>query len=230
MKKRSRRYREIKQKILENKRYSLAESWNFLHNNNQEKVKNIKVSFSLNWANQKNVLKTKVILPHAISPKNKIVVIKEDLPTNIVDSLAGNNQVELLTITELRQRIEEKKKSQWGFSKVLVHPNNESKIKTGEKLLGPKGLYPTKKNGWLTENILEEVKKFQQGEQEIKTDKGGNIHVVIGNDKFSSEQLEENYNKIYNKIVELRPVGWKGDFLKNITLSTTMGPGLKVLL
>jgi len=73
--------------------------------------------------------------------------------------------------------------------------------------LGPKGIYPTKKNGSLTENILEEIKRFQQGEAEIKNDKGGNIHAVIGNSDFSSEQLEENYKILYNKITDLRPVG-----------------------
>jgi large subunit ribosomal protein L1 len=76
-----------------------------------------------------------------------------------------------------------------------------------QKILGPKGIYPTKKNGSVTENVLEEIKKFQQGEIEIKTDKGGNIQLVIGSSEFSSEQLKENYRLAYNKIVELKTVG-----------------------
>ena len=82
----------------------------------------------------------------------------------------------------------------------------------------------------LTENVLEAVSNFQQGEQEIRTDKGGNIHAVVGSSDFNHQQLEENYKTLYNKIMELKPAGWKRDFLKNITLSTTMGPGLKVIL
>ncbi|MEG7978385.1 MAG: ribosomal L1 domain-containing protein [Mollicutes bacterium UO1] len=90
---------------------------------------------------------------------------------------------------------------------MLAYPTSETKIKPLEKILGSKGIYPTKKNGSLTENLLEEVEKFQQGEVEVKTDKGGNIHVVIGSSDFSSEQLEENYRVLYNKITGLRPVG-----------------------
>jgi len=77
--------------------------------------------------------------------------------------------------------------------------------------------------------VLGEIEKIQQGEVEVKTDKGGNIHAVVGRSDFNSEQLEENYKILYNKITDLRPVGWKGDFFKSITLSTTMGPGLKIL-
>jgi len=89
----------------------------------------------------------------------------------------------------------------------LAHSTNEEAIKPLQKLLGPKGIYPTKKNGLLTENILGEIEKFQQGETEIRTDKGGNIHTVIGNSDFSPTQLEENYKIIYSKITELKPVG-----------------------
>jgi large subunit ribosomal protein L1 len=76
-----------------------------------------------------------------------------------------------------------------------------------ERILGPKGAYPTKKNGLLTENILEEVNKFSQGEREIKTDKGGNIHMVLGKNDFSLGALEENYKNLYNKITSLKPKG-----------------------
>jgi large subunit ribosomal protein L1 len=229
--KRSRRYREIKEKITLDKHYSLSESLKFLQDNNQEKnLKNIKASFSLSWVNQKNTLKSKVILPNPISPKDKLAIIKDDLPIEIADKLQGNKDIELLSIVELRQRVEGKKKSQWGFFRLLGHPHNEVKIKSLEKILGPKGIYPNKKNGLLTENILAEVEKFFQGERELKTDKGGNIHALVGETDFSFEQLEENYKVLYNRIISLRPIGWKGDFLKNITLSTTMGPGLKILL
>ncbi|CAG8638007.1 3068_t:CDS:2 [Ambispora gerdemannii] len=217
MKKHSRRYRAIKEHVPNNKHYSVAESLNFLQNNNREKLKNIKASFSLNWANQKNILKSKIILPHPLPPKGKLAIIKEDLPTDIVSNLTKNEQVELLTVAEVRQKTEKKKKS------------HETKLKTLEKILAPKGAFPNKKNGSLTENILTEVEKFQQGEKEIKTDKGGNIHAVIGSSDFSRKQLEANFKTIYDTIINLQPVGGKGEVLKNITISTTMGPGLKIL-
>jgi len=75
--KHSRRYREIKEKIPNNKLYNLAEAIEFLKNNNPEKLKNIKASFSLHWVNQKMVLKTKLTLPHTIEKERKVAVIKE---------------------------------------------------------------------------------------------------------------------------------------------------------
>jgi large subunit ribosomal protein L1 len=153
------------------------------------------------------VLKTKLIFPHAVKKERKIAVIKEQLPESVLESCREIKEVELLTVAEVRQKVDSKKKPQWGFTKVLASSANEEAIKPLQKLLGPKGIYPTKKNGSLTENILEEIKKFQQGESEIKTDKGGNIHVVIGSIDFSPEQLEENYKMTYSKIVELCPVG-----------------------
>lgn len=226
--KNSRRYQEIKNKIPNNKHYNLIEALDFLRNNNPEKLKSIKASFSLHWANQKNLLKTKLTLPNLVKKEKKIAIIKEELPENILNECQGIKEVELLNLSEVRQRVT-KKRAQWGFDKLLVHSASEEIIKPLQKLLGPKGMYPSKKNGSVTENILEEIKKLQQGEIEIKTDKGGNIQLVIGSSEFSSEQLKENYKIAYNKITELKTIGWKGEFLKNITLSTSMGPGLRIL-
>jgi len=236
--KRSRRYRKIKEQILSGKTYSVSEGLKFLQEHNkQEKLKNIEVSFALNWTKQKskNIPKNKITLPHPLPPHGKLAIIKENLPEQLINNLQENKNIELLTISELQSRVKRedgkiKRKKQWGFVKLLTHPESEGKIKPFEKLLGPKGVYPTKKNGLLTENILEEVNKFCQGEREIKTDKGGNIHTLLGKSDFSLGELEANYKNLYNKITTLKPSGWKGNFFRTITLSTTMSPGLKVLL
>jgi len=118
--KHSRRYREIKEKIPNNKLYNLTEAIEFLKNNNPEKLKNIKASFSLHWVNQKMVLKTKLTLPHIIEEERKVAVIKEGLPEDILEKCKKTKEVELLTITEVRQKVESKKKSQWGFTKLIL--------------------------------------------------------------------------------------------------------------
>ncbi|MDR1670360.1 MAG: hypothetical protein LBR43_01365 [Spiroplasmataceae bacterium] len=224
----SRRYREIKEKVSNNKHYNSSEALEFLRNNNPEKLKSIKVSFSLNWVNQKNVLKTKLTLPHLIKKTKKIAIIREELPENILKSCQEIDGVELLNLSDIRQKVE-KKRSQWGFEKIMAHSASEEIIKPLQKILGSKGVYPTKKNGSVTENLLEEIKKFQQGEMELKTDKSGNIHMIIGSSDFNPDQLKENYKLVHNKVLELKTIGWKGEFLRNITLSTAMGPGLRIL-
>ncbi|CAI2178779.1 17870_t:CDS:2, partial [Funneliformis geosporum] len=210
--KHSRRYQEIKEKIPNNKYYNVLEAIEFLRNNNPEKLKNIKVCFALNQSKRKTItaLRSKIILPHPISPKGKIAVVKDDLPVEMTNDLTKIKAVELLSVEEL-----------------VVHPQNEKKFRVPEKL-PPKlfGLIARKVS--LTENVLEAVNNFQQGEQEIKTDRGGNIHAVIGSSAFNQQQLEENYKSLYKKITGLKPVGWKKDFLKNITLSTTMAIKFKI--
>jgi ribosomal protein L1 len=108
--KHSRRYREIKEKISHNKHYNSSEAIDFLQNNNPEKLKNIKVSFSLYRINQKTVLKTKLKLPYPVKKEEKIAIIKEELPEDILKTCQENKEVELLTVEELTQKTIEKGK------------------------------------------------------------------------------------------------------------------------
>src|SRR4051812_16091219 len=103
----SRRYQKVKAKISSNKHYSLPESLDFLQNNNPEKLKNIKASFTLNLSRQKTAtpLKGKIVLPYPVLQERKIAVIQENLPASIMNALQKNKQVELLTIQEIHQRI-----------------------------------------------------------------------------------------------------------------------------
>lgn len=107
--KNSRRYQEIKKKIPNNKHYNLIEALDFLRNNNPEKLKSIKASFSLHWANQKNLLKTKLTLPNLVKKEKKIAVIKEELPEDVLKSCQEIKEVELLNLSDIRQRIAKKR-------------------------------------------------------------------------------------------------------------------------
>lgn len=101
------RYQKVKTEITPYKLYSLPESLSFLQDNNLEKLKNIKVSFTLNWKTQKQktLLQTKIILPYYSPLKGKVAVVKDDLPAEAANRLAKNKAVELLSAEELNQRI-----------------------------------------------------------------------------------------------------------------------------
>jgi large subunit ribosomal protein L1 len=220
MSKHSKRYREISQKIEPNKPYSLAEALNFLQENNQEKSKNIEMAVSLHWNDKKVPLRSQLILPHPIKRQEKIIIIGEDLPP----ALQNEEGIELVSAEKISQSIEKEKKA-----KVLAHTSYQDKIKPLAKILGPKGLFPNSKNGTLTDDLEKAVKEIQAGRTEIKTDKQGNIHLLLGKTLFSSEQLKKNYETVYEVILSLKPTGWKGDYIRSSTLSTMMGPGIRVL-
>jgi len=91
--------------------------------------------------------------------------------------------------------------------KVLAHTSYQDKIKPLAKILGPKGLFPNSKNGTLTDDLEKAVREIQAGRSEIKTDKQGNIHLLLGKTMFSLEQLKKNYEVVYKNILTLKPTG-----------------------
>lgn len=218
-KKHSKRYREISQKIEPNKRYSLTEALNFLQENSQEKSKNIEMAVSLHWNEKKLPLRSQLVLPYPVKKQEKVVIIGEELPS----ALQNKEEIELVSIESISQLVEKEKKI-----KVLAHISYQDKIKPLAKILGPKGLFPNSKNNTLTNDLEKAVKEIQAGRIEIKTDRQGNIHLLLGKTSFSLEQLEKNYKSAYGTIVSLKPTSWKGDYIRSSTLSTTMGPGIRV--
>ena len=195
--KHSKRYREVSQKIEPGKRYLLVDALKFLQENNSEKSKNIEMAISLHWNEKKTPLRSQLILPHPIKKQEKIIVIGEELPLTLQDK----EEIELVSVEKISQLVNKEKKL-----KVLAHISYQDKIKPLAKILGPKGLFPNSKNGTLTDDLEKAVKEIQAGKTEIKTDKLGNIHILLGKTSFSSEQLAKNYESIRKTILSLRPI------------------------
>ena len=96
------------------------------------------------------------------------------------------------------------------------------------KLLGPKGLMPNPKTGTVTMDVAKAIDEIKKGKVEYRVDKDGNINVLFGKVSFTEEALVENFKALYDRILKARPVTVKGTYLKGVTVSTTMGPGIKV--
>ena len=96
------------------------------------------------------------------------------------------------------------------------------------KVLGPKGLMPNPKLGTVTTNVAEAISNIKKGMVEYKNDSYGNLHVSIGKLSFKEKELEENLRAIVAEIIKNKPTGVKGTFIKNVSLSSTMGPGIKL--
>ena len=96
------------------------------------------------------------------------------------------------------------------------------------RLLGPKGLMPNPKTGTVSMDIAKAVQEIKAGKVEYRVDKEGNLSVSIGRVSFDTTKLEENYKTIYDTLLKVKPATVKGAYMRTITLSTTMGPGVKV--
>ena len=96
------------------------------------------------------------------------------------------------------------------------------------KILGPKGLMPNPKSGTVTMDVTKAVNEIKAGKVEYRLDKTNIIHVAIGKKSFGAEKLLDNFNVIFDAIVKAKPAAAKGQYIKSVSVSSTMGPGLKV--
>ncbi len=114
------------------------------------------------------------------------------------------------------------------FDVIVATPDMMGELGRLGRVLGPKGLMPNPKTGTVSMNIGEAVKQIKAGKVEYRPDKVGNIHMTIGKVSFGAEKLHENLKAVYDVIIKSRPSTVKGTYVKNVTVSSTMGPGVKV--
>ena len=114
------------------------------------------------------------------------------------------------------------------FDIIVATPDMMGQLGKLGKLLGPKGLMPNPKTGTVTMDVAKAIDEIKKGKVEYRVDKDGNINVLFGKVSFTEEALVENFKALYDRILKARPVTVKGAYLKGVTVSTTMGPGIKV--
>ena len=114
------------------------------------------------------------------------------------------------------------------FDRVIASPDMMGKLGRIGRVLGPRGLMPNPKLGTVTPDVAKAVSEQKAGKVEYRTEKNGIIHVPIGKKSFEEAKIRENLNAIVNAIVKAKPAAAKGTYLKTLTISTTMGPGIKI--
>ena len=114
------------------------------------------------------------------------------------------------------------------FDVIVATPDMMGELGRLGRVLGPKGLMPNPKTGTVTMNVANAVKEIKAGKVEYRCDKTGQIQCLLGKVSFGAEKLAENFKTIYSVLVKSRPTTVKGTYVKNIAVSTTMGPGVKV--
>ena len=164
-----------------------------------------------------------VILPHGTGKKLRIAVFcKGELEQKAKDTGAdfvGSNDL-----------IEKVSKGFLDFDVVIATPDMMRDLSKLGKILGPRGLMPTPKAGTVTMDVERAIKEVKAGKVEFKSDKQGGIHIGVGKRSFTSKQLLENANHLIDAINHAKPTSVKINLIKNLAVSTSMGPGLRVSL
>jgi large subunit ribosomal protein L1 len=115
-----------------------------------------------------------------------------------------------------------------GFDRVIATPDMMGVVGRLGKVLGPRGLMPNPKLGTVTADVKNAVKNAKAGEVQFRVEKAGIVHAGIGKASFSAEALQENVKAFVDAIMKAKPTGAKGTYIKKISLSSTMGPGIKI--
>jgi large subunit ribosomal protein L1 len=166
-------------------------------------------------------LRGATVLPHGTGKTRKVLVIASGAKAEEAKAAGADFVGEA-------DMIEEINKGWFGFDVMIATPDKMALLGKLGRVLGPKGLMPNPKTGTVTMDIEKAVKDVKNGKVEYRTDKTGNIALPIGKVSFGAEKLAENFNTIYDVIMKLRPATVKGAYVKNISVSATMGPGIKV--
>ncbi|MBR5207751.1 MAG: 50S ribosomal protein L1 [Erysipelotrichaceae bacterium] len=218
------KYAEALKQIDKNRSYSAEEAVALAKNTNIAKFDaSVEVSFNLNvdprHADQQ--IRGAMVLPHGTGRTQKVLVItkgaKEQEAKDAGADFVGGKEM-----------LDEIKGGWFGFDVIVATPDMMGELGKLGKVLGPKGLMPNPKTGTVTMNIANAVNEIKKGKVTYRTDKEGNINCLIGKCSFTEEQLVENYKALYATLLKARPAAVKGTYMKSITLSTTMGPGIKV--
>jgi large subunit ribosomal protein L1 len=163
-----------------------------------------------------------VALPHGIGKTVRVAVFAKG---DAAEAAKGAG-ADLVGADELAQQI---KAGTMNFDVALATPDMMGVVGPLGRILGPRGLMPSPRSGTVTTDIVGAVKEFKAGKIEFRNDKGGNVAAPVGKLNFTEEQLVENITAFLNHLRSLKPAAAKGAYIKTVTISATMSPGIRVL-
>ncbi len=164
-----------------------------------------------------------IVLPHGIGKSQRVVVFAQGENVAIAEE-AGADEVG-------GKELADKIKGGWlDFDVTIATPDMMGVVGPLGRVLGPRGLMPSPKAGTVTQDVGKAVNEYKAGKVEFRVDAGSNVHCVVGKLSFDEQKLRENVEALLNFIESLRPTAAKGVYIRNIALSATMSPGVKVTL
>ena len=223
--KKSKRNIENLKKVEKNKLYSLEEAIKLVKETSNSKFDStLEVAMNLNLDVKKadQQLRGAVVLPNGTGKSKKILVLaKADKAKEAVSAGA-----EYVGDTDMIDKIA--KENWFDFDVIIATPDMMPALGKIGKVLGPKGLMPNPKTGTVTTDVKKAVEETKKGKVEYRTDTFGNVHAIFGKASFDDAKLAENLRSFVEVILKAKPQTVKGNYVKNISISSTMGPGIKI--
>ena len=215
--KKSKRYITNIEKIEKNKLYGIEEAIKLV-----KETSNAKFDSNLDVKKADQQLRGAVVLPNGTGKNKKILVLAKGDQAKVAKESGADFVGDIDMITKIE------KENWFDFDVIIATPEMMPSLGKIGKLLGPKGLMPNPKTGTVTTDVAKAVEETKKGKVNYRTDSFGNIHVGIGKASFTEEALRENLKAFVSVILKAKPSTVKGAYVKNITLTSTMGPGIKL--
>jgi large subunit ribosomal protein L1 len=222
--KRGKKYLEASKLVDKTKKYDALEGMGLVKKTSVTKFDaTVEAAFRLNLDPRKaeQNLRGAIVLPHGTGKVSRVVVIAQGEKAKEAQAAGAD----FVGDQDLIQKIG----AGWfEFDVMVATPDMMAQLGKLGRVLGPKGLMPNPKTGTVTLDVAKAVHEIKNGKIEYRVDKVGNIHAPIGKVSFSAEQLQENVKTLYEQLIRIKPATVKGTYIKNITVSSSMGPGIRL--
>ena len=223
--KRGKRYTEAAKLVEKGKAYEVAEAMKTVVETASAKFDesvevHVKLGVDSRHADQQ--VRGVIVLPHGTGKTMKVLVIAKGVKADEAaaagaDYVGGEDMINKI-----------KNENWFDFDVCVTTPDMMGLVGRIGKLLGPKGLMPNTKSGTVTMDVTKAVNEIKAGKVEYRLDKTNIIHVSIGKKSFGAEKLTDNFNALYEAILKAKPSAAKGQYVRSVTVASTMGPGVKV--
>ena len=223
--KKSKRYAKVLEQVDKTKVYSKEEAMKLVKETSNVKFDStIEVAMNLNLDSKKadQQLRGAIVLPNGTGKTKKILVLAKGDQAKQAKEAGADYVGDVDMIDKIG------KENWFDFDVIIATPEMMPLLGKIGKLLGPKGLMPNPKTGTVTMEVGKAVEETKKGKVNYRTDSYGNVHGIIGKSSFTEPMLVENLTAFVNAILKVKPSTVKGNYVKNISVSSTMGPGIKI--
>lgn len=221
---RGKKYVESAKKVDKTKTYSVQEAFDLVVGSSVTKFDaSVDVAFRLNLDPRKaeQNLRGAIVLPHGTGKVRTVLVIARGAKAQEATAAGADFVGDADYINKIQQ-------GWFGFDVMVATPDMMAELGRLGRVLGPKGLMPNPKTGTVTMDVTKAVSDIKNGKVEYRVDKVGNVQLPIGRVSFGVEKLTENFKIVQDVLIKSRPSTVKGSYVKNVSVSSTMGPGIKV--